>query len=66
MAGCCNNSNFWDLTIHDVSSLIIAIINILLLLYIFVYQREKDRKARKLTIDQVHADSKLEWFKGTS
>lgn len=50
-------------SLNDIGTLVIAIINVILIIYIFTYQREKDKNDRRLIIRQVNLNVKADWFK---
>ena len=55
--------DFFGLSISEISDIIIAIVNLLLAFYIFIYQRNKDKKADKETIINSDRTIRLQWFK---
>jgi hypothetical protein len=58
-----NQTNFWELTINDVASAVIAIINIFLIVYIFVHQRRKENENHRFILSHIDFNLKSEWFK---
>lgn len=49
--------------IFDISNLVIALINVVLLFYIFVYQRNHDKKNDSSTARLYQQNVRLQWFK---
>ncbi len=72
---CCNIDNSWQVSdIADIASIIIAIVNLFLAGYIFIYQRDKDKRdsayqlqkeidAKKEAISLQEQNIRLQWFK---
>jgi hypothetical protein len=58
-----NQSSFWELTINDVASAFIAIVNIFLIIYIFVHQRKKENEDHRFILSHIDFNLKSEWFK---
>jgi hypothetical protein len=60
----CNDpSSFLDFTISDIANVIMAIINVILLFYIFIYQKQKDIQDHRTLVDQIQLSTKSDWFK---
>lgn len=49
--------------ISDIANIIIALVNLVLAGYIFVYQKEKDRKSNIETLINQERNIRLQWFK---
>jgi hypothetical protein len=72
---CCNIDNIWQISdIADISNIIIAIVNLFLAGYVFVYQRNKDKvdsakqfqkeiDEKKDAISLQEQNIRLQWFK---
>ena len=58
-----SRADFWNLSITDVATSLIAAINIVLIWYIFIYQRKKDRADHRFILDHIDFSLKSEWFK---
>lgn len=75
MVPCCNCINNWSVSdFADISSIVIAIVNLFLAGYIFIYQRDKDKtskmefQAREIAAKQEaislqEQNIRLQWFK---
>lgn len=75
MVHCCNCINNWSLSdLADLSSIFIAIVNLFLAGYIFIYQKDKDKTnkkelqereevAKKEAINLQEQNIRLQWFK---
>jgi hypothetical protein len=57
------NETFWQMKIGDAASLLIALFNIFLAYYIFVYQRKKDKDDRASMTRQIRQNVRLDWLK---
>lgn len=55
--------NFWDFSLNELLTLILAVVNIIFVIYVTIFQRNKDKRDRLLIINQIKYNTKLEWFK---
>lgn len=61
---CCYIKEAWSISDYaDLSSIIIAVVNLSLAYYIFVYQRKKDKNDKNETITLQEQNIRLQWFK---
>jgi hypothetical protein len=58
-----NQSDFWDLSFNDIATAFIALVNIFLILYIFIYQRKKNNEDHNFILAHIDFNLKSEWFK---
>lgn len=58
-----NSNDFFDINLGDVANIFIATITVGLGIYVFVYQRKKDRKDQEIILSQIKSATKLEMFK---
>lgn len=49
--------------IADIANILIAIMNVVLAFYVFVYQRRKDKEDTRRTIEIQDQSTRLQWFK---
>lgn len=61
---CYDHSNsFFDISISDLANIIMAVVNVILISYIFFYQKKKDINDHKTLVDQIQLSTKSDWFK---
>lgn len=60
----CNSSDgFWDVKLGDVANITLAVVTVALSIYVFVYQRKKDKKDHATIINQMKSSIRLEMYK---
>jgi hypothetical protein len=57
------NNDFWNFTLNDIATAIIALINIALVVYIFVSQKRKESDDHRFILSHIDFNLKSEWFK---
>lgn len=58
-----SDGGFWDINLGDFANLLLALTTVVLSIYVFIYQRSKDRSDQKLMVGQIKSSVKLEMYK---